>query len=119
MEGPPNPPHVSWSPPQPSLGHPSQLGDVPSPAWDHTGDSLAVSTSPVEIGEQAPAADRAQPFPADDLFNSLNAHPGRPDVLTAWIDPSLVVQSTADFDVGNGDSLAFFWFPVAPEPAGT
>ncbi|HEY1633782.1 MAG TPA: VOC family protein [Acidimicrobiales bacterium] len=21
------------------------------------------------------------------------------------------------FDVGNGDSLAFFWFPVAPEPA--
>jgi catechol 2,3-dioxygenase-like lactoylglutathione lyase family enzyme len=21
------------------------------------------------------------------------------------------------FDIGNGDSLAFFWFPVAPEPA--
>ena len=29
-------------------------------------------------------------LPAADLYISLNAHPGRPDVLTAWIDPSVV-----------------------------
>src|SRR5205807_9205921 len=51
MEGAPTPPFVRWSPPRPSLGHPSQLGDVPSPGRDHTGGSIAVSTSPVEVGE--------------------------------------------------------------------
>ena len=28
-----------------------------------------------------------------DLFVSLNAHPGRPDVLTAWMDPSVTDES--------------------------
>lgn len=28
-------------------------------------------------------------LPAADLFVSLNAHPGRPDVLTSWLDPSV------------------------------
>lgn len=28
-----------------------------------------------------------------DLFISLNAHPGRPDVLTAWLDPSLTDEA--------------------------
>jgi pimeloyl-ACP methyl ester carboxylesterase len=53
---------------------------------------------------QATGTDRA------DLFISLCAHPGRPDVLTAWIDASvtdesdpLSVDSSLDlFDHGNG-----------------
>src|SRR5206468_9249041 len=28
-------------------------------------------------------------LPVADLFVSLNAHPGRPDVLTTWLDPSV------------------------------
>lgn len=28
-------------------------------------------------------------LPAADLYVSLNAHPGRPDVLTAWMDPAI------------------------------
>ncbi|HEY5071194.1 MAG TPA: alpha/beta hydrolase [Caulobacteraceae bacterium] len=34
----------------------------------------------------------AQLTPAD-LYISLNAHPGRPEVLTAWMDPSVVDES--------------------------
>ncbi|MHB8670326.1 MAG: alpha/beta hydrolase [Acidimicrobiales bacterium] len=30
---------------------------------------------------------------AADLFISLNAHPGRPDVLTAWMDPSVTDEA--------------------------
>jgi hypothetical protein len=30
---------------------------------------------------------------AGDLFISLNAHPGRPDVLTSWLDPSVTDES--------------------------
>jgi hypothetical protein len=37
--------------------------------------------------------DAALNLPAADLFVSLNAHPGRPDVLTAWLDPSVVDES--------------------------
>jgi len=32
-------------------------------------------------------------LPAADLYVSLNAHPGRPDVLTAWIDPSVTDEN--------------------------
>jgi len=28
-------------------------------------------------------------LPECDLYVSLNAHPGRPEVLTAWMDPSV------------------------------
>jgi pimeloyl-ACP methyl ester carboxylesterase len=46
----------------------------------------------------APAAGMTMPdaaldlLPAD-LYISLNAHPGRPDVLTAWLDPSVVDEN--------------------------
>jgi hypothetical protein len=61
-------------------------------------------------------ADETHPFPPGDLFISLNAHPGRPDVLTAWLDPAvadeldpLSVDPTIDmFDPANGP-------PYAPE----
>jgi hypothetical protein len=32
-------------------------------------------------------------LPAADLYVSLNAHPGRPEVLTAWMDPSVVDEA--------------------------
>lgn len=52
------------------------------------------ATSPVI----APARDLSLPdavleLPAADLYVSLNAHPGRPDVLTAWLDPSVVDET--------------------------
>jgi pimeloyl-ACP methyl ester carboxylesterase len=38
---------------------------------------------------QSQALDSGGELPAADLYISLNAHLGRPDVLTAWIDPSV------------------------------
>ncbi len=32
-------------------------------------------------------------LPAADLYVSLNSHPGRPEVYTAWLDPSVVDES--------------------------
>jgi pimeloyl-ACP methyl ester carboxylesterase len=32
-------------------------------------------------------------LPAADLYVSLNAHPGRPEVLTAWMDPAVVDEA--------------------------
>lgn len=32
-------------------------------------------------------------LPAADLYVSLNAHPGRPEVLTAWLDPSVTDEA--------------------------
>ena len=54
------------------------------------------------------------PLPSGDLFLSLNAHPGRPDVLTSWLDPSvadesdpLSVDSSIDmFEPANGPPYA-------------
>ena len=40
-------------------------------------------------------------FPPADLFVSLNAHPGRPDVLTAWLDPA-VTDETDPLSVYSG-----------------
>lgn len=36
-----------------------------------------------------PLPDAVADLPPADLYVSLNAHPGRPDVLTAWLDPSV------------------------------
>jgi pimeloyl-ACP methyl ester carboxylesterase len=40
-----------------------------------------------------PLPDAILDLPAADLYISLNAHPGRPEVLTGWIDPSVVDES--------------------------
>jgi pimeloyl-ACP methyl ester carboxylesterase len=53
-------------------------------------------------------------LPAADLYVSLNAHPGRPEVLTAWMDPAVTDESdpisvdpTLDmFDAANGPPYA-------------
>lgn len=37
--------------------------------------------------------DAALELPPADLYVSLNAHPGRPDVLTAWLDPSVLDET--------------------------
>jgi hypothetical protein len=41
---------------------------------------------------EASAADQVA-LPAADLFLSLCAHPGRPDILTEWLDPSLTDEA--------------------------
>jgi pimeloyl-ACP methyl ester carboxylesterase len=51
---------------------------------------------PVAEGVIPPAANELIPA---DLYISLNAHPGRPEVLTAWMDPSVIDENdptTAD-----------------------
>ncbi len=40
-----------------------------------------------------PLPDAVLDLPMADLYVSLNAHPGRPEVLTAWIDPSVVDET--------------------------
>jgi pimeloyl-ACP methyl ester carboxylesterase len=42
---------------------------------------------------QSYALDRPDQLPSGDLFISLCAHPGRPDVLTAWLDPAVVDET--------------------------
>ncbi len=37
--------------------------------------------------------DAVNDLPAADLYVSLNAHPGRPEVLTSWMDPSVTDES--------------------------
>lgn len=37
--------------------------------------------------------DAVTALPTGDLYVSLNAHPGRPEVLTAWLDPSVVDEA--------------------------
>jgi pimeloyl-ACP methyl ester carboxylesterase len=57
-----------------------------------------------------PLPDAAGELTTADLFISLNAHPGRPEVLTAWMDPSVVneddpLNTDAELDMfnpGNG-----------------
>ena len=59
---------------------------------------------------QSRALDRPDDLPTGDLFISLCAHPGRPDVLTTWLDPAVVDErdpiptdpALDMFDAGNG-----------------
>jgi hypothetical protein len=44
-----------------------------------------------DLGARATRALEA--LPSGDLYIALNAHPGRPEVLTAWMDPSVTDES--------------------------
>jgi pimeloyl-ACP methyl ester carboxylesterase len=63
---------------------------------------------------QSRALDRPDELAAGDLFISLCAHPGRPDVLTSWLDPAVVDEtdpiatdrSLDMFDPENGPPYA-------------
>ena len=54
--------------------------------------------------------DAVAELPAADAYVSLNAHPGRPEVLTAWMDPSVIDEtdplatdaSLNMYDLANG-----------------
>ena len=46
-----------------------------------------------------PLPDAVLQLPAADYYISLNAHQGRPEVLTAWFDPSV----TDEFDPASVD----------------
>lgn len=52
------------------------------------------ATSPnITATRDAELPDAVLDLPAADLYVSLNAHAGRPEVLTAWIDPSVVDEN--------------------------
>lgn len=53
-------------------------------------------TLPDAVGDLAPA----------DLYVSLNAHPGRPEVLTAWLDPAVADERDPLSVVGDLDMFA-------------
>lgn len=65
---------------------------------------------------KGPAADALAALPAADLYISLNAHAGRPEVLTAWMDASVVdetdpTKTDASLDPFNPDNGP----PYSPE----
>lgn len=60
--------------------------------------------------------DAALDLTAADLYISLNAHPGRPDVLTAWMDPA-VVDETDPLSVDPELDLFAADRPVPLDPA--
>jgi hypothetical protein len=64
-------------------GGASLMGAYQSQAIDPNIAPTAGSSLPPEVSTLPPA----------DLFVSLNAHPGRPDVLTAWLDPSVTDET--------------------------
>lgn len=47
--------------------------------------------APIFPGHHIP--DAVRELPRADLYVSLNAHPGRPEVLTAWMDPSVTDET--------------------------
>jgi acetyl esterase/lipase len=55
---------------------------------------LSQATDPsIEPSEGLTLPDPVLDLPGADLYVSLNAHPGRPEVLTAWIDPSVTNET--------------------------
>ncbi len=60
-------------------------------------------------GMRGPGAEALSSLPAADLYVSLNAHAGRPEVLTAWMDASVVdefdpTKTDAALDPFNPDN---------------
>jgi pimeloyl-ACP methyl ester carboxylesterase len=54
----------------------------------------AEATSPtIDRLAEGPAQEVLQNLPGGDLYISLNAHPGRPEALTNWLDPSLIDET--------------------------
>ena len=63
---------------------------------------LSQATEPsIEPAAGLMLPDAVLELPGADLYISLNAHPGRPDVLTAWMDPS-VTDETDPLSVDPG-----------------
>ncbi len=55
---------------------------------------LSQATDPsIEPSFGLPLPDAVLDLPGADLYISLNAHPGRPEVQTAWIDPSVTDEA--------------------------
>jgi len=59
-----------------------------------------------------PVAEAAEQLPACDLYVSTNAHPGRPEVLTDWFDPSV----TDEFDPTSVDPALDMYNPENGPP---
>ena len=62
------------------------------------GSLMAAYQSQAQAPDLQPVAGLALPealgdLPPADLYVSLNAHPGRPEVLTAWMDPAVADES--------------------------
>jgi hypothetical protein len=53
-------------------------------------------------------------LPAADLYVALNAHPGRPEVLTAWLDPAVTDETDP---VATDPELDAFSHPAPFDPA--
>ena len=62
-----------------------------APSWAPTSPRPPArrSSRPSGSRSRTPSVD----LPTADLYISLNAHPGRPEVLTAWIDPSVTDET--------------------------
>ena len=73
--------------------------------------SLAVS--PVaQATPGIPMPDAARTLPACDFYVSLNAHRGRPEVLTEWMDPSI----TDENDIASVDETLNMYAPANGPP---
>lgn len=76
---------------------------------------LSQATKPsIEPSFGLPLPDAVLELPGADLYISLNAHPGRPDVLTAWMDPS-VTDETDPLSVDPALDMFQHEVPYAPE----